>query len=312
MLISKCNAAAIKPPQPLSSTAISDTSVSSTIPAAVVVPTSNAVTTERLPEGNNVLVASPAEDASFALFAAYAGAAYTVTNRWDCPYACQYPGTQDTVIEYNWEVGFPTSAGYIARNPQQRILVVAFQGTNDVSQWVENFDIAQEQWPESISGSRVHRGFLRGYESVRDQVLDNINRLAAEYPEYTIALVGHSLGGARAALCLLDLSIQYPELLPRLGLYTQGQPRTGNKAFANAIDSLKVPKYREVYEYDIAPHVPLVAMGYFHHMSEVWIHNNQTIICTSPTRADGCASDGDSAHTLNVDDHFGYPGLRYK
>ncbi|KAJ1855185.1 hypothetical protein LPJ57_007338, partial [Coemansia sp. RSA 486] len=171
---------------------------------------------------------------------------------WNCRYACQYPGTQDTVVEYSWDVGFPRSAGYIASNPNTRLLVVAFQGTENTAQWIDNLDIEQVSWPDSIPGSRVHRGFLRGYLDARDQVMDNLKNLASKYPDYNIALVGHSLGGARATLALLDISIEMPDLLPRLGLYTQGQPRVGNKDFADAVNVVKVPKSREVYEYDIA------------------------------------------------------------
>ncbi|KAJ2590113.1 hypothetical protein H4R99_007212 [Coemansia sp. RSA 1722] len=262
--------------------------------------------------GQTEALATMSEKTLLALLAAYSGAAYTVTDSWNCRYACQYPGTQDTVVEYSWDVGFPRSAGYIASNPNTRLLVVAFQGTENTAQWIDNLDIEQVSWPDSIPGSRVHRGFLRGYLDARDQVMDNLKNLASKYPDYNIALVGHSLGGARATLALLDISIEMPDLLPRLGLYTQGQPRVGNKDFADAVNVVKVPKSREVYEYDIATRVPFLSMGYFHHQTELWIHNNETTLCTSPTEIDGCSDNGNGKSTLNLNDHFGYPGLRYK
>ncbi|KAJ2367943.1 hypothetical protein IW150_005543 [Coemansia sp. RSA 2607] len=261
--------------------------------------------------GQSELVATRQENDLLSLLAAYSGAAYTVTDSWNCAYACQYPGTEGTIVEYNWNIGFPPSAGYIASNPNTQLLVVAFQGTDDLAQWQDNFDIEKVSWPEGLSGSQVHRGFLRGYLDVREQMLNNLRRLAAQYPDYQIALVGHSLGGARATLALADLSIEMPDLLPRLGLYTQGQPRVGNRAFANAINVIKVPKSRQVYEYDIAPHVPFLALGYYHHLTELWIHDNQTTMCVNPTNNDGCSTEGDVGHPLNIDDHFGYPGLRY-
>ncbi|KAJ1812958.1 hypothetical protein LPJ75_003398, partial [Coemansia sp. RSA 2598] len=262
--------------------------------------------------GQSELRATSQENTLLALLAAYSGAAYTVTDSWNCQYACQYPGTQGTIVEYTWNVGFPPSAGYIASNPNTRLLVVAFQGTDNAAQWIDNLNIEQVSWPENIDGSRVHSGFLRGYLDVRSQVMGNLRSLAEKYPDYNIALVGHSLGGARATLALLDISIEMPEFLPRLGLYTQGQPRVGNKDFADAINAIKVPKSREVYEYDIAPRLPFLSMGYFHHETELWIHNNETELCTRPTEADGCSDNGGVQNPLNVDDHFRYPGLRYK
>ncbi|KAJ2084341.1 hypothetical protein H4R24_000134 [Coemansia sp. RSA 988] len=262
-------------------------------------------------EGQQRTVSGQEQDI-LALFAAYAGAAYTVTNEWNCQYACEYPGTQGTIIEHHWDIGFPLSAGYIARNPNGRVIVVAFQGTEDISQWIDNLNIAQIPWPPQISGSRVHAGFLRGYISVQDDIISKLKSLTDQYPNYSIAIVGHSLGGARAAICLLDMSIKMPELLSRMFLYTQGQPRTGNKEFANAIDGLQATKYREVYEYDIAPRMPLFSMGYQHHSTEAWNHNNQTLLCLTPTLDDGCSGNGDFLHPLTISDHFDYPGLKHE
>ncbi|KAJ2632907.1 hypothetical protein H4R22_000904 [Coemansia sp. RSA 1290] len=246
-----------------------------------------------------------------ALFAAYSGAAYSVTNQWNCSFACQHPGAEDTIIEHHWGLGFPISAGYIARNPPGKFIVVAFQGTNDDAQWLDNLDVIQESWPMEVPGSRVHSGFLRGYLDVQRVVVDKLRELALQYPDYSIAIVGHSLGGARAALCLLDISIKLPQLLPRLYLYTQGQPRTGNKEFADAIDKLEAFKYRCVYEYDPAPRVPLISMDYHHHSTETWYHKNQTFLCVDPVADNSCIDKDDLNHPFDINDHYKYPGLKH-
>ncbi|KAI8322548.1 alpha/beta-hydrolase [Martensiomyces pterosporus] len=245
------------------------------------------------------------------LYGAYSGAAYLIKDRWDCEPACKHPGTEGTVVEHNWDVGFPRSTGYIARNPAQRVIVVAFQGTNEIGQWIDDLDIVQDRWPESVRGSYVHRGFLRGYNSARDGILKTVERLAASYPTHSIAIVGHSLGGARATICLLDLSIQLPHLTSRLNLYTHGQPRVGNLQFAQAVNKVPVPMYREVFEYDIVPRIPPTLMGYVHHHMEAWVHNNQTMLCYNPPKSDGCAGDGSFEHPLSISDHYLYPGLRH-
>ncbi|KAJ2162589.1 hypothetical protein GGF46_000592 [Coemansia sp. RSA 552] len=255
---------------------------------------------------------SRGEEDVLALFAAYAGAAYTVSNQWNCPYACEYPGTQGTVIEHHWNIGKPKSAGYIARNPNGKYIIVAFQGTDSSEQWADNLNVVQVPWPDGIDNSKVHAGFLRGYVVAQDDILGQLKPLADKYPDYSIVIVGHSLGGARASLALLDISLKMPELLPRMYMYTVGQPRTGNREFANAIDALSVPKYRQVFEYDYVTRLPLVEMGYYHHSTEAWDHDNQTTLCAQRTKGDGCSSPGDLLHPLSVPDHFGYPGLKYK
>ncbi|KAJ2663417.1 hypothetical protein IWW48_001300 [Coemansia sp. RSA 1200] len=265
-----------------------------------------------LVQGKMESLASKSEDDILSVFAAYSGAAYTVTDQWNCRYACEYPGTEGTVVEYHWDVSFPLSAGYIARNSNSKIIVVAFQGTSNPTQWADNLDIELEQWPPAIEDSKVHSGFLRGYLNARDSILTNVQRIASEYPDYSITFVGHSLGGARASLAVLDLSISVPELLPRVYLYTQGQPRTGNKAFANAMDALSVPKYREVYEYDIVPHILPELLGYAHFKTEIWIHNNDTILCIDPIKDNSCSESSNIPHPLSISDHEKYPGLKYE
>ncbi|KAJ2029939.1 hypothetical protein IWW57_001418 [Coemansia sp. S610] len=247
-----------------------------------------------------------------AMYAAYSGAAYTVSTKWNCPYACEYPGTEGTVVEYNWEIGVPESAGYIARNPGKKLIIVAFRGTDNLLQWVDNTDVWQMQWPAALNNSYVHRGFMRGYLSVRPIVLGYVKDVATKYPDYSISLVGHSLGGAKASICLLDLSLTIPELLPRLRLYTQGQPRVGNRGFANAINALGVLISREVYEYDLIPRLPLESMGYRHHSFEAWDHANTTRVCLDPSPLDHCADVDGIFYPSAADDHVSYRGLKYE
>ncbi|KAJ2819695.1 hypothetical protein FBU31_005443, partial [Coemansia sp. 'formosensis'] len=223
-----------------------------------------------------------------------------------------YPGTEGTVVEYNWNIGIPESAGYIACNPAKDLIIVAFRGTDNLLQWVDNTDVLQMQWPAAINDSYVHRGFMRGYLSVQRIVLDAIREVAVNYPGYSISLVGHSLGGAKAAICLLDLSLTMPELLPRLRLYTQGQPRVGNRGFANAINALGVLVSREIYEYDLIPRIPLASMGFRHHSYEAWDHDNTTSICLDPSPLDHCADEGGIFYPSAAEDHISYRGLKYK
>ncbi|KAJ2527875.1 hypothetical protein EV175_007507, partial [Coemansia sp. RSA 1933] len=59
------------------------------------------------------------------MYAAYAGAAYYDMNDWTCSPECQVPETSGTVIDYKWDMNMVTSNGYIAHNPNKRIIVVA-------------------------------------------------------------------------------------------------------------------------------------------------------------------------------------------
>lgn len=56
----------------------------------------------------------------------------------------------------------------------------------------------------------------------------------------------HSLGGATAVLCALDLKDRGHDV----SLYTQGQPRVGTPAFANYVVGTKIPYQRLVHKRD--------------------------------------------------------------
>jgi putative lipase involved disintegration of autophagic bodies len=51
-------------------------------------------------------------------------------------------------------------------------------------------------WPECKC--KVHSGFQNCSVDVGDEVLAEVKRLAALYPDYAIKTTGHSLGGAIA------------------------------------------------------------------------------------------------------------------
>ena len=46
-------------------------------------------------------------------------------------------------------------------------------------------------------GIRVHEGFLVSYDSVKTSVRLLLGRLSKKYPNYTVSMTGHSLGGGK-------------------------------------------------------------------------------------------------------------------
>jgi hypothetical protein len=84
------------------------------------------------------------------------------------------------------------------------------------------------------------------------------------------------LGGALAILCALEFC---RELLPVSGVYTFGQPRAGNAAFAKMFDATFTPggsrlkdiTFRVVNQNDIVPRTPGWLLGYRHCGNEVFL-----------------------------------------
>ena len=97
-----------------------------------------------------------------------------------------------------------------------------------------------------------------------------------DYPDYKLVLVGHSLGGAVAALASLEFQARgwNPQVT------TFGEPRVGNLALSHFIDkrfnlntmSSEDLKYRRVTHVDDpVPLLPLEEWGYRMHAGEIFI-----------------------------------------
>lgn len=122
----------------------------------------------------------------------------------------------------------------------------------------------------------VHAGFMTSWRHTRPQLLDTVKSLVDEYPDYRLTLVGHSLGGAVAALASLDFHAKgwKPQVT------TFGEPRVGNQALAKYLDTAFFNRsqtnasdgYRRVTHVDDpVPLLPLSEWGYRMHGGEVYI-----------------------------------------
>ena len=136
----------------------------------------------------------------------------------------------------------------------------------------------------------VHVGFMKAWRETRPYINPQLKELVQKYPNYQLTLVGHSLGGAIAALASLDFHSRgwNPQIT------TFGEPRVGNAALMAYIDSAfslngseserereggtgrgrdKVgDMYRRVTHYnDPVPLLPLTEWGYQMHAGEIYI-----------------------------------------
>ncbi|GMR30941.1 hypothetical protein PMAYCL1PPCAC_01136, partial [Pristionchus mayeri] len=105
---------------------------------------------------------------------------------------------------------------------------------------------------------------------------DDIVRLSSAHPDYALYITGHSLGGSMSALAAVRVAKNGIHPNQNIIFYNFGEPRTGDKKFANLLDSL-VQGYRVVHDKDIIPHTPFPFMGYHHHQTEVFYENDMTL-----------------------------------
>ncbi|KAJ1935897.1 hypothetical protein FBU59_005235 [Linderina macrospora] len=207
----------------------------------------------------------------------YSGAAYKVLDTtWTCSINCQAADTKGTIVDYHWDTSKTAdpSFGFVAHKDDTKEIIVSWRGTTILMDWVKDFTYFPVSWPSAVTGSKVHRGFLQAYSSVSSQIEQSVAKLVAKYPDYSIVLTGHSLGGAQATIAAVDYATRHPEWRSKMKLFTYGQPRVGNTKFAGWLSQQPFPIYRTVYKGDLVPRVPFQFMGFQHISQEVWYTAN--------------------------------------
>ncbi|KAI9835612.1 MAG: hypothetical protein M1837_003701 [Sclerophora amabilis] len=210
-----------------------------------------------------------------------------------------------------WETGplLSDSCGYVALShpPFAPRIIIAFRGTYSIANTVADLSTVPQEYvpyppddtdddPSSTASSdvekclncTVHSGFLRSWTHTRPHILPHLEEIISRHPSYQLTLVGHSLGGAVAALASLDFH--------RRGwnphVTTFGEPRVGNQGLVDYIDARFASSdetetesdngttttttttptyYRVTHVDDPVPLLPLTEWGYRPHANEIYI-----------------------------------------
>lgn len=137
--------------------------------------------------------------------------------------------------------------------------VVEFQQEVIQSQIVQDREQIYPYAGESRSGAQMHRGFAAAYLSVREQIHNYLKNHAAK----SVMVTGHSLGGALATLCAVDVQYNFSNKFT-INVYTFGAPRVGNDGFRESFNRRVPNSYRFIYGMDTVPALPRPWQGYRH------------------------------------------------
>uniref|UniRef100_A0ACD5WVV3 Uncharacterized protein n=2 Tax=Avena sativa TaxID=4498 RepID=A0ACD5WVV3_AVESA len=199
-------------------------------------------------------------------------------------------------------------------------IIVAIRGTqeNSVQNWIRDLVWKQVDlnYP-NMPGAKVHTGFYSAYNNtILRLVITNAVRKARNlYGDISIIVTGHSMGGAMASFCALDIAISLGS--DDVHLMTFGQPRIGNAVFASYFAEIVPNTIRVTHEHDIVPHLPpyfsfLPNLAYHHFPREVWEHDvdgNRTFQVCDDSGEDPDCCRSVFALFLSVPDHLTYMGV---
>lgn len=203
--------------------------------------------------------------------------------------------------------GRSTPFVFVAYSPSRGV-IVSHQGTNtsSFSSIINDADFALDPINSRLSylGSvKVHGGFQDTWLRTADSVLAQVKSALAAHPGSAVLTVGHSLGASISLLDALYLKKQLPSNSVKSIVF--GQPRTGDKAFANAVDANLAGFVHINNGRDPVPRLP-PAIDYQHASGEIWInpHNgNSAVICPGQENKNCILSV--NPFTYDVDDHTG-------
>lgn len=103
--------------------------------------------------------------------------------------------------------------------------------------------------------------------------METVGPLLNKYPNASIIVSGHSLGGALATISALELQLKWNKVS---ALYAHGCPRVGDIHFSQFIKLKINERYRPIHHKDIFAHLPYEAWGYHHYGHEVMYNEDFT------------------------------------
>jgi triacylglycerol lipase len=130
-------------------------------------------------------------------------------------------------------------------------IIIAFRGSSQKTDWISDAIARQSKSKCVVDSGLTHTGISELYYSIREQILSVLGRLSTGKE---LMITGHSLGGALATLCGLDVSVNSPFHHPIL--YTYASPRVGDLVFAKKYASLLDRSFRVYNPFDLVPHLP--------------------------------------------------------
>jgi len=198
---------------------------------------------------------------------------------WSCKLCDEYPRPLTNVSAIsNASLGMQLFVGVDTADGANGSVLVSFRGSEVLINYLEDLEVGKSApWQGGgCEGCRVHAGFLDTWNTVRESTLDAIEGKLAANPGAVLRVTGHSMGASMAEMACVDLQAHRGITCGQV--YTFGTPRTGNQAFMDAYMGAvsSADAYRVTHWRDPFPHLPPVALGYAHSVTEVFYNSDFT------------------------------------
>src|ERR1019366_7026137 len=141
-------------------------------------------------------------------------------------------------------------------------VVTSIRGTEGIQEWVHDAEFLLVTFPFLAGAGHTEDGFTAVYMSMTTtldptcpRVTQALPGLNFPRPVTSVAICGHSLGGALATLLALDVAANTPFKNP--AVYTYASPRTGGPQFVATYNQVVPNTNRIAGRLDLVPKLPL-------------------------------------------------------
>ena len=175
----------------------------------------------------------------------------------------------DLATDIDPHLGDVVSFGFLAVSPAKELMAV-IRGTDTILEWLHDGSFLMVPSPIAGSHGFTEDGFTAVYRSLRigrahgtlsakDSIKSYLDTAAAT----SVAVCGHSLGGALAKLLTLDVALNTSCRTPTA--YTFASPRVGDVIFAGSFNAVVPFCYRISNRQDLVPKLPpILPLPYVH------------------------------------------------
>ncbi|KAJ9052971.1 hypothetical protein DSO57_1028745 [Entomophthora muscae] len=148
----------------------------------------------------------------------------------------------------------------IAVDNVNRLVVVSYRPTVTEKNWRTSTDMKLVRYPTLGEKIRVHNGYLRHLISTHAGTETAVLRLLKQpkYRRHTLHVTGFSIGGSIAAISapMWHSILKAHHLKNKIKVFVYSNPRPGNIAFSNHLNSLNITIIRYSKGGDVVPHLP--------------------------------------------------------
>lgn len=191
--------------------------------------------------------------------------------------------------------------GYIALDHTRSLTILSFRGSKSIRNYITDLNFPATS-TDICTGCTADEGFYNSWKEASPGAMAALTTVAAANPSYKVVVVGHSLGGAIAAIAAAEI---------RNGgtmadLYTYGQPRIAGSTLSNYITNQnKGGNFRVTHYDDPVPRLPPLAFGFVHISPEYYIKtgNGVTVTAGDVTELTGSINPfGNTGNSKSLDD----------